>query len=117
MDLARITQLCVMHLDTLGGFPEVRVCTGYRYRGERLKIFPPDIDVLNEVEPIYETMPGWDAEIDADDSYEQLPLPARRYVERLEDLLAAPITLVSVGADRLATLHRQTAPPAMMPAR
>ncbi|MCZ6816987.1 MAG: adenylosuccinate synthase [Planctomycetota bacterium] len=117
MDLARITQLCVMHLDTLGGFPEVRVCTGYRYRGERLKIFPPDIDVLNEVEPIYETMPGWDAEINADDSYEQLPLPARRYVERLEDLLAAPITLVSVGADRLATLHRQTAPPAMVPAR
>ena len=112
IDLGGITQLCVMHLDTLGGLPEIRVCTGYRHDGARLSTFPPDTDVLNSVDPIYETLPGWNEAIPPHIDFEQLPDGARRYVERLEELLAVPITLVSVGAERTATIHRNRRSPA-----
>lgn len=104
--LGGITEVALMHLDTLAGLSEVNVCTGYRYRGRVLDYFTPNVRVLNEVEPVYETLPGWQATAVSWDSCEQLPAAARRYVERLEALIGAPITLVSVGADRAATLHR-----------
>jgi adenylosuccinate synthase len=107
IDLGGITQLAVMHLDTLGVLPEVKICTGYRYRGQPLRIFPPDIDVLAAVEPVYEFMAGWGGEIPTDRGMAAVPTGARRYVARLEELLGVPITLVSVGADRAATLHRE----------
>jgi adenylosuccinate synthase len=106
IDLCGITQLVLMHLDTLSTLPEVRICTGYRHHGQMLRIFPPDAHVLSAVEPVYETMPGWNAAIDAAGSFAELPAPARAYVERLEGVFKIPITLVSIGADRQATLHR-----------
>ncbi|MEK6642444.1 MAG: adenylosuccinate synthase [Planctomycetota bacterium] len=106
IDLCGITQLIVMHLDTLSKFPELKICTGYRYRGELLRIFPPDAHVLANVEPVLETLPGWDREIEGATSYADLPANARAYVDRLESYFKLPITLVSVGAERLATLHR-----------
>ena len=107
IDLCGITQLVLMHLDTLSKFPEIKFCTGYRYRGELLRIFPPDVHVLSAVEPVYEKLPGWMGEIDEANSYAALPMNARAYVDRLERYFGVPITLVSIGADRLATLHRQ----------
>src|SRR2546423_788756 len=62
IQLGGIQQVALMHLDTLGGLPEVRFCSGYQYRGKPLEFFTPDIDVLNEVQPIYETLPGWPGE-------------------------------------------------------
>jgi adenylosuccinate synthase len=115
VDLCGITELALMHLDTLGTLPEVRVCTGYRHQGRPLPTFTPDVHVLQEVEPVYETLPGWEECGEDLRSYDGLPARARDYVERLESLLGVPITLVSVGADRTATLHRPTAagpPPA-----
>jgi len=106
IDLAGITQLAVMHLDTLGVVDEVKICTGYRHGGKRLRIFPPDIEVLSSVEPIYETMPGWTSEIPSNSKFEHLPPQAQRYIERIEALLGVPVTLVSIGAERTATLHR-----------
>ena len=108
IDLCGITQVVLMHLDTLSKFPEIRICTGYRYRGEMLRIFPPDAAVLGAVEPVYETLPGWSTEIEGANSYAELPVNARNYVDRLERYFGVPITLVSIGADRLATLHRES---------
>ncbi len=106
IDLCGITQLIVMHLDTLSKFPELKICTGYRYKGETLRIFPPDAHVLGNVEPVLETLPGWDREIEGATDYDALPQQARAYLDRLEAYFKVPITLVSVGAERLATLHR-----------
>lgn len=106
VDLSGITQLAVMHLDTLGTFPEVSICTGYRVRGKMLRVFSADVEVLNEAEPVYETLPGWQGDLTGMTKFEQLPGEARRYLDRLESLLGAPITLVSIGAERTATLHR-----------
>jgi adenylosuccinate synthase len=111
IDLCGITQIVLMHLDTLSRLPEVRICTGYRYRGQMLRIFPPDVHLLSAVEPVYETLPGWDAEIDGAASFSELPAPARAYVDRIERYFGVPITLVSIGADRLATLHRPSVLP------
>jgi len=107
--LGGITQLCVMHLDTLGTFDEVRICTGYRHQGRELPLFTPDTYILDDVEPEYETLPGWESDLQDVRSFEQLPDAARRYVERLEALVGVPITLVSIGAERSATLHREPA--------
>ncbi len=107
VELSGITQVAVMHLDTLGGFSRVCICTGYHYRGTPLRMFTPDLDVLRDVEPVYEELPGWDEDVSGVAAYEHLPAAARRYVDRIEALLGVPITLVSVGAERMATLHRE----------
>ncbi len=107
-----ITQVAVMHLDTLSTLPELAVCTRYRYRGSDLSFYAPDVRALNEAEPVYETLPGWREEITGCDRYDKLPPAAQRYIDRLEELLGVPITLVSTGADRTATLHRDARLPA-----
>lgn len=106
VDLCGATQLAMMHLDTLGSFEEVRICTAYRHRGSVVDFFPADVEVLNEVEPVYETLPGWTGKLGEVNSFEQLPAEARKYVERVEQLLGVPITLISIGADRMATIQR-----------
>jgi len=107
IDLNGITELAIMHMDTLGALPEVRICTGYQLYGTDLRVFPADANVLSAVEPVYETLPGWKGDPLEIDTFEQLPEHARSYLDRLEDLLGVPITLVSVGPDRRATLHRE----------
>jgi adenylosuccinate synthase len=105
IDLSGVTQLAVMHLDTLGSLPEVRICTGYRYNDTNLPAFPADAQVLADVRPVYETLPGWEGNLRDVRDYDKLPAKARRYIDRLTELLGVPITLVSVGPDREATLH------------
>ncbi len=109
--LGGIDQLAVMHLDTLSTFEELRICTGYRRAGESLRGFPADAHELAAVEPVYETLPGWREEIGEVTHYDRLPAAARRYLDRLEQVVGIPITLVSVGAERTATLHRRVSPP------
>jgi adenylosuccinate synthase len=105
--LGGVTQIVVMHLDTLATLQEVRVCTGYRLHGEPLSFFNPDEAVLRDVKPVYETLPGWDAVTKDVSRIEDLPDNAQSYLDRLEALLGVPITLVSVGQARSATLHRE----------
>jgi len=102
--LSGVTHVALMHVDTLVGFDEVRICTGYRYRGEVLRSFPSRPEVFAEVEPTYETLPGWSGAVAGVTSFEELPVEARAYVGRLEELLGVPISLVSVGPERGETL-------------
>jgi adenylosuccinate synthase len=105
-DLCGVTMIALTLLDVLSGLDHLQVCTGYRYRGQRLDYFRADMDVLAEVEPIYETLPGWNGNISGCQHFEELPKEAQQYVKTLEKLMDAPIKLVSVGADRNATLMR-----------
>ncbi len=104
--LSGVTELAVMHLDTLGTFEQVRVCTAYRRGKETIRTFPSRAEVLSDVEPVFETLPGWSVDRPEVGSFEQLPDEARSYIERLEAILGVPITLVSIGPERTATLHR-----------
>src|SRR5205085_10910447 len=92
--LGGIHQLALMQLGTLGGLPEVRICTGYHVGGQELEFFSPDVELLSRIEPVYESCPGWPADREKWERFEQLPAAARQYVERLEFLLGVPITLV-----------------------
>ena len=105
-DLCGITTIAVMLLDVLSGLDRIQICTGYKYRGNRLDYFRADADMLAECEPVYETMPGWNGNISGCRSFAELPKEAQQYVKTLEKLVGVPIKIVSVGADRNATLLR-----------
>ncbi|CAN5355822.1 adenylosuccinate synthase [soil metagenome] len=106
VDLCGITQVAVTLLDVLSGLDHIQICTGYRANGKRLDYFRADMDTLAEVEPIYETLPGWRGNLTACHRFDELPKEAQTYVKRLETLVGAPIKLVSVGPERAATIVR-----------
>jgi adenylosuccinate synthase len=106
VDLCGVTHIALTLLDVLSGLDHIQVCTGYKYRGSRMEYFRADMDVLGEVEPIYETLPGWNGNITGIRRFEELPREAQNYVKTLDKLVGAPIKIVSVGAERSATLIR-----------
>ena len=93
------TSLAITKLDVLDDFEEIKVCIGYRYRGEVLKSVP-DTPIYNECEPIYETWPGWKESTREVRSWDDLPKPARLYLRRLAQLVGVKIEFISVGAER-----------------
>jgi adenylosuccinate synthase len=99
--------LCVTKLDTLSGLPRVRMVTAYEHEGHRLTGFPHDVAVLGQVRPVYEEMPGWTEDLSFVQRYEDLPLAARAYLDRVAELVGVPVVMVSVGAERGQTLPRQ----------
>jgi adenylosuccinate synthase len=106
VDLCGVTCIALTLLDVLSGLDHIEVCTGYRLNAQRLESFRADMDTLAEVEPIYETLPGWREDISAIRRFEDLPTAAQNYVKFLEQLCGAPISMVSVGPERSATLLR-----------
>jgi adenylosuccinate synthase len=91
-------------LDVLDGLPEVLLCTGYQTPGGTLTEFPADLRCLADAEPIYERMPGWSTPTRGVTRIEDLPAPARRYVERLEQVTGVDCAIVSTGSDRSETI-------------
>jgi adenylosuccinate synthase len=106
VELCGITHIALTLLDVLSGLEHVRVCTGYLHQGKRLDYFRADVETLAEVEPIYETLPGWKQDISQVRRWDELPAEAKQYVQVLEKLVGAPIRMVSVGPERTATLIR-----------
>jgi adenylosuccinate synthase len=101
-----VTHIALTLLDVLSGLDHVQICTGYRHQGQVLKSFRADMDTLAEVEPIYETLAGWSGDLSNCRRFEQLPPAAQQYIKYLEALVGAPIRIISVGAERSATIIR-----------
>ncbi|MBE0547328.1 MAG: adenylosuccinate synthase [Rubrivivax sp.] len=99
-----ISGLCITKLDVLDGLPEINICTGYELGASRLDILPLDADEIAACKPVYETLPGWSETTAGLTNWEQLPLNARRYLERMQALIGAPIDMVSTGPDRVHTI-------------
>ncbi len=95
-----LTSLAVTKLDVLDDLEELKICTGYKYKGKVLKEFPADINKLNECTPVYEDMPGWRADTTAVKTYGGLPKNAKKYVKKISELAGAKISLISIGAER-----------------
>ncbi len=95
-----ITELAMMKADVLNGMDKVRLCTHYKVNGRLTDRMP--YDIISGVEPVYEDMPGW-GELSVD---EPLPTALERYVERIEQAVGVPVTLVSLGPDRAETVLR-----------
>ena len=96
--------IALTRVDILDSFPEIRICTGYRHGGRLLDGFPASLKVLGEVEPVYETLPGWLEDIGGIRDYGRLPANCRRYVERIAEICGTRVGLVSVGPDREQTI-------------
>lgn len=106
-EVAGFTELAVMKLDVLDGLDTVKICTGYRHRGEILDGMP-ETAVLAEVEPVYEALPGWRLP-ERVASLAALPAAARRFLDRVAALTDTPVTMVGVGRDREALVRDDAA--------
>ncbi|MBL0296856.1 MAG: adenylosuccinate synthase [Betaproteobacteria bacterium] len=99
-----VSGLCITKLDVLDGLSEIRICTGYELDGRVVDILPLDADEIVACRPVYETLPGWSDSTAGLTNWEQLPLNARRYLERMQALIGVPIDMVSTGPDRVHTI-------------
>jgi adenylosuccinate synthase len=105
-----VSSIMLNKLDILSGLPEVRLCTGYRVDGLPAR-WPLALDELERAEPVYETWPGWETDLDPLRRMDELPPEAIAYVDRIEELAGVPVTLVSVGPERTQTILRSEAIP------
>jgi adenylosuccinate synthase len=99
-----LSGLCITKLDVLDGLPEIRICTGYKLGRRVLDVLPLDADEIIACEPIYESLPGWSETTAGLTNWEQLPVNAKRYLERMQALIGSPIDMVSTGPDRVHTI-------------
>ena len=100
-----LTGLAVTKLDVLDTLPELKIATGYRAHGDLLDGFPADLGELDDAQPVYETLPGWETSTAAARRWEDLPARARDYLRRIEELTETPIWYVSVGTRRDQIIH------------
>ena len=98
--LNSLSELALTKLDILDGFDEVKICTDYRRNGEPVDGYPDRSDVLSEVEPVYETLPGWRTALSDTREPGQLPPAAQRFIEVVEEQVGVPVRVVGVGAER-----------------
>jgi adenylosuccinate synthase len=96
--------LAITKLDVLDSLEEIKVCTHYLYRGERIDEFPGELSMLERCEPVYRTVPGWQTKTEGIDHITDLPDNARSYLEVLEELCDTPIEMVSTGPERPSTI-------------
>jgi len=95
-----LSGLAVTKLDVLDSLDRIAVCTGYRVGDEVYREFPGDVTALEHIEPLYEWFEGWQRSTSEARTLEVLPTKARRYLDRIRELVAAPIVYVSVGTRR-----------------
>jgi len=102
--LAGADEIAIMLLDVLSVVPEISICTEYEIDGVRRLEFPADSYQLNRCRPIFETMPGWNVDISKARKRSDLPAAARRYIDRISELLDLAVGIVSIGPDREQTI-------------
>lgn len=100
-----VTQLYMMKGDVLSGFDTLKICTAYEYKGQKTNHLPYNIEPEN-VTPVYIEKKGWNADLTAMTSYEQLPVELKEYIEFIEKEVEVPIKIISVGPDRKQTITK-----------
>ncbi|MDP3804576.1 MAG: adenylosuccinate synthase [Candidatus Omnitrophota bacterium] len=101
-----IDEIVVTKLDVLDDLGSLKICTGYRLNGKIYKDFPADIRVLTDCTPVYEGLPGWEADTTGITAYSKLPKNAKNYLKRVQEILKTKIVLVSVGSERKQTFTK-----------
>jgi adenylosuccinate synthase len=100
-----IDTVAVTKLDVLSNFEEIKVCIGYEINGKRIKSFPSDVEKLNNVKPVYETLDGWMGDISGCKSFDELPKKTKEYLEFISNQANINIEIVSVGPKRKQTFY------------
>jgi adenylosuccinate synthase len=102
--------LALTKLDVLDGMEQIEICTNYRHGDTMLEDFPADLQLLDGCQPVYETMPGWREPTRGVRRFVDLPVAARAYVARLEEVSGVPAAIISTGSDREDTIIRDDSP-------
>lgn len=100
-----LTSLCVTKIDTLAGLEKLKICVGYKFDGKVIDYFPASLNDLAKCEPIYEEFEGWGEEVSEARSYDEVPLNAKKYLSRIEELTGTKISIVGVGPRRDQTIR------------
>ena len=98
------TSLVLTRLDVLDNFDSINVCTHYELDGEKVTDFPGNISILEKCKPVYEEMSGWSTRTAGLTNISKLPSDARKYVDRIEELVGVPINIISTGPHRKETI-------------
>jgi adenylosuccinate synthase len=101
-----VTELCLTKLDVLSGLDEIKVCTKYELSCDPVRYADVDTYGLDQIETVYETLPGWQDDITPARSFEDLPENAQHYVRLIETASGVPVKWIGVGPEREATIHR-----------
>jgi adenylosuccinate synthase len=104
IQLNGVSGLCITKLDVLDGAESLKICVGYRMEGQLSDILPVGAEELEQCEPVYEELPGWQESTVGVKRYESLPKAARDYLDRIGQLCGVPIDLISTGPDREETI-------------
>ena len=104
MEINSVSGLCLTKLDVLDGLDVIRICVGYRNEAGAVIDAPTDADSYLGLEPVYEEVPGWTESTLGAQTLEQLPENARAYIRRIEELVGAPVDIISTGPDRNETI-------------
>jgi adenylosuccinate synthase len=104
--LSGLTGLAVTKLDVLDKLKQIKICVGYEYQGKNLVDFPADLKVLAQCKPVYEVLDGWMESTSSARTFEELPLNARKYLERIEEIVGVKISIIAVGPKRSQTIVR-----------
>jgi adenylosuccinate synthase len=99
-----ITGIALTKLDVLDTLAELKVCIGYEFNGKKLSHFPASMSDQAAIRPVYETMIGWQQSTRGARSWAQLPAEAIKYIRRIEELIEAPVALLSTSPERLDTI-------------
>jgi adenylosuccinate synthase len=99
-----IKEVAITKLDVLNDFDKIKICVGYRFNGKVFRYVPSNIEMLNNSEPVYEEMDGWNAEVNRAKRFLDLPRNAQRYLRRIEELIGTKISVISVGSERNETI-------------
>lgn len=104
-----VTNVALTKIDVFDSFDEIKICVAYKdCRNDKVYTsYPTDVFIHKYLEPIYETHKGWNSDLTGIRNYEDLPENAKKYIARVEDLIGAPVGIISVGPDREQTIFRK----------
>ncbi|MHC4075831.1 MAG: adenylosuccinate synthase [Planctomycetota bacterium] len=101
-----IDELAMLHLDTLSGLKEVKICSGYEIDGQKTDFFPSNGQKLQKAKCIYDTLPGWDEDIAEVKTFDDLPVNAQNYIYAVQEKTGRTVRIIGVGPRRDQTIFR-----------
>jgi len=99
-----VSGICLTKLDVLDGLETVKICTGYQDGGQDMSSWLMNVDGVESLQPVYEELPGWQESTIGAKEVEQLPKNARAYIHFIEEVIEAPVDIISTGPDRAETI-------------
>lgn len=103
--ISGIKGIALMKMDVMDSLPEIKICTGYTWRGKAYDYLPASPDIQAELQPVYETMPGWQSTLRGCRKLSDLPAAALKYIHRIEELIGVPAVIISTSPEREDTIR------------